>query len=80
MAHLNKVMQPINLPGEMVCVDIFQRPDGTFGFDEFRREPEDGRGWFSIVYYGEQVFQSFADAKTEAQRQVRWLEEVETQA
>ena len=23
------------------CVDIFSRPDGTFGFEEFRRDPED---------------------------------------
>ena len=23
------------------CVDVFSRPDGTFGFEEFRRDPED---------------------------------------
>jgi hypothetical protein len=23
------------------CVDFFSRPDGTFGFEEFRRDPED---------------------------------------
>jgi hypothetical protein len=26
------------------CVDIFSRPDGTFGFEEFRRDPEDRGG------------------------------------
>jgi len=26
------------------CVDVFARPDGTFGFEEFRRDPED-MGW-----------------------------------
>ncbi|HEY2564091.1 MAG TPA: hypothetical protein VGI44_10300, partial [Acidimicrobiales bacterium] len=26
------------------CVDIFSRPDGTFGFEEFRRDPEDMGG------------------------------------
>ena len=24
------------------CVDLFSRPDDTFGFEEFRRDPEDG--------------------------------------
>src|SRR5215831_16160475 len=23
------------------CVDVFSRPEGTFGFEEFRRDPED---------------------------------------
>jgi hypothetical protein len=23
------------------CVDIFRRPDGSYGFEEFRRDPED---------------------------------------
>jgi hypothetical protein len=23
------------------CVDLFQRPDGTWGFEEFRRDVED---------------------------------------
>ena len=25
----------------MRCVDLFRRPDGTFGYEEFRRDPED---------------------------------------
>ncbi|ATG43292.1 hypothetical protein PhaeoP18_01333 [Phaeobacter piscinae] len=44
MAHINKVIRSINLDGELICTDIFQRPDGSYGFDEFRRDPEDGRG------------------------------------
>jgi hypothetical protein len=27
------------------CVKIVQRGDGTFGFDEYRRDPEDAGGW-----------------------------------
>jgi len=49
MAHENKVIRSVNLDGETICVDIFQRPDGTYGFDEFRRDPEDGRGWSGVV-------------------------------
>jgi hypothetical protein len=27
------------------CVDLFRRPDGTFGFEEFRRDLEDASTW-----------------------------------
>jgi hypothetical protein len=27
------------------CVDIIRHVDGTFGFKEFRRDPEDRGGW-----------------------------------
>jgi hypothetical protein len=27
------------------CVDCFSRPDGSFGFEEFRRDVEDGGAW-----------------------------------
>lgn len=76
MAHVNKVIRSINLDGETVCVDIFQRPDGSFGFDEFRRDPEDGRGWFSIGHHGEARFDSVEDTMAEAQRAVHWLSDV----
>ena len=41
MAHLNKVIRSINAPGDARCVDLFARPDGSFGFEEYRRDPED---------------------------------------
>lgn len=67
MAHENTVLHSVNLDGETVCVDIFQRPDGSYGFDQFRRDPEDGRGWYSISYFGDMRFPSaeaaFAEAK-----------------
>jgi len=33
------------------CVDIFKRPDGTFGFEEFRRDSEDMGSWTPIAYF-----------------------------
>ena len=33
------------------CVDVFSRPDGTFGFEEFRRDPEDMGAWTPTSYY-----------------------------
>ena len=44
MAHDNKVVQSFNLDGGSRCVDVFLRPDGSFGFEEYRREAEDLRG------------------------------------
>ena len=73
LAGKNLVVKSINLDGECLCVDIFQRPDGTFGFGEYRRDPEDGRGWFAVGSFSEQSFESEADALAEAQKQVAWL-------
>ena len=51
LTHSNIIVQSFNLEGDTVCVDIFMRADGTYGIDEFRRDPEYGRGWFSISHY-----------------------------
>jgi hypothetical protein len=68
-------MRSINLDGEYICVDIFLRPDGTYGFDEFRRDPEDSRGWYSIGHFGDQVFADADAALKKAQDCVPWLSE-----
>ena len=44
------------------CVDIFMRDDGTFGYEEYRRDHEDPRGWFSLQRHGSRSFPSEADA------------------
>ena len=74
MTHESTVLLSVNLDGGTVCVDIFQRPDGSFGFDEFRRDPEDMRGWFSIGSHGEKRFTSAQDALSMAKEVVGWLE------
>jgi hypothetical protein len=56
------------------CVDIFVRDDGTFGFEEYRRDVEDGRGWFSLDHYAQLVFASAADALADAKARVAWLQ------
>ena len=30
------------------CVDIFRRADNSFGFEEYRKDPEANEGWFRI--------------------------------
>jgi hypothetical protein len=59
---------------------VFQRIDGTFGFEEYRRDPEDGRGWFVIGWFGEQQFSTTSDALIEARKRILWLDDIEPTA
>jgi hypothetical protein len=73
VAQKNLVVHSFNLDGETRCVDIFRRPDGTYGFEEYRREPEDGRGWFAIGTYSSRSFDTESDAVANARASIRWL-------
>jgi hypothetical protein len=55
------------------CVDIFVRPDGTFGFEEFRRDPEDMGAWTPIAYYSVREFTSEEATIAAARAAVVWL-------
>ncbi len=55
------------------CVDLFSRPDGTYGFEEFRRDVEDGGAWTPVQYYSGLVYSSAAEACYHAERAVLWL-------
>lgn len=55
------------------CVDILVRPDGSYGFEEFRRDPEDGGLWQCLNRYAQLSFASERDARDAAQRCVPWL-------
>jgi hypothetical protein len=54
-------------------VDAFVRPDGTSGFQEFRRDPEDGV-WTPLNYFSTRLFQSENDAVSSARKNVAWLD------
>ena len=45
------------------CVDFFSRPDGSFGFEEVRRDPEDRGAWTPVQYHSR---------TTSVRRAVRW--------
>jgi hypothetical protein len=55
------------------CVDLFQRPDGTWGFEEFRRDAEDAGAWTPAAYYSPAVFPTKDAAWSTAIGTVRWL-------
>jgi hypothetical protein len=58
------------------CVDIFSRPDGTFGYEEFRRDVEDGGAWTPTDYFSGTSFATVEQVYTAAERSVRWLADV----
>ena len=74
MAHTHTVLYSINHDGDTICVDVFRRPDDTFGFEEFRRDPEDVRGWFAIGHYGRETFSSVEAALDAATGCVGWFD------
>ena len=55
------------------CVDLFQRPDGTYGFEEFRRDVEDGGAWTPVQYYSGVAYASKDAALNAACKAVAWL-------
>jgi hypothetical protein len=57
------------------CVDIFRRPDGSHGFEEFRRDAEDGGAWTPMWYYSGASYPSKEAALAAATSSVVWLGE-----
>ncbi|RTL50879.1 MAG: hypothetical protein EKK40_12305 [Bradyrhizobiaceae bacterium] len=58
------------------CVDFFARPDGTFGFEEFRRDSEDGGRWTPTQHFSGAAYSSPAQSLGAAEHSVRWLGDV----
>ena len=54
-------------------MDIFSRPDGSYGFEEFRKDPEDMGKWTGVQYYSALSFGTEAEALEEAKTRVKWL-------
>jgi hypothetical protein len=67
------VVESIDAPDGARCVDIFQRADGSFGFEEYRRDIEDQRGWFAIGGHAARRFDSAPAARREAATRVTWF-------
>lgn len=62
------------------CVDIFLRPDKSFGFEEFRRDVEDAGAWTPVHYYAGLSFETVEDAYAAAERSVPWLADILAEA
>lgn len=55
------------------CVDLFRRPDGTFGYEEFRLDPEDGGAWTPVRFASGLSYASLEDTRAAAGCAVVWL-------
>ena len=69
----NKVLKSFQNQAADRCVDIFIRDDGTYGYEEYRRDHEDGRGWFPLHRYSYQIFDEEEHALVQAQSTVAWM-------
>ena len=55
-------------------VNIFQREDKTFGFEELEFESKEN-SWYPVGRYSLAIIDSFENAIREARSRVRWLAE-----
>jgi hypothetical protein len=55
------------------CVDVFWRPDDSFGFEEFRRDPEDMGTWTPVAYFSGRSYATEDEARAAARLAVPWL-------
>lgn len=58
------------------CVDLFFRPDNSFGFEEFRRDVEDAGAWTPTANYSALAYPTADLAYAAAERSVHWLADV----
>ena len=68
-----KVLQSVENDIEDRCVDFFVRTNGTFGFEEYRRDREDDVGWKKMGQYSGTKFSSMEAAKESARYLIGWL-------
>ncbi len=67
------VFASVENPEHDRCVDFFSRPDGSFGFEEFRRDVEDQGEWTPVGYFSDHAFKTRDEAEGTAREAVPWL-------
>jgi len=70
----NLVLRSIETDDGGRCVDIFRRPDGSCGFEEYRRDHEDPSGWGGAVGFAGRRFDDANAAIHAAIGVVSWLD------
>jgi len=68
------VLESVNAPDGVHCVDLFERPDGSFGFELCRRVAEDGQGWGICVQDGAVRFETKTAARGAAVELYSWID------
>jgi len=73
MTERPTVVRSINDETATRCVDVYRNADGSFGYGEFRRDPEDPRGWTRLGGLMSGKFGSPEEALTASRAAVPWL-------
>lgn len=68
-----RVLSSHQTPDASRCVDIFARPDGTFGFEAFRRDPEDLGAWTPVGSFSKRTYPSASAAVDAARQAAPWV-------
>ncbi len=55
------------------CIDFFEHPDGGFGFEHFRSDPEDMGQWTALGGSGPTRYSNMDDAVRGAAGEVAWF-------
>jgi len=69
-----KVIESLHNQEADRCVDVFAHADGTFGYEEYRRDHEDGGRWHSLQRYSSLKFATADEARSQALSGVDWLD------
>ena len=67
------VLESLETGDGLRCVDLFRRPDGSFGYEEFRRDPEDRGAWTPVRFASGLGYPSLREAYAAARSAVVWL-------
>ena len=70
------ILKSINNLDDTLCVDIFERSDGSFGFEEYRRELENYEGWYKIGLFDQHRFNTKDEAYAEAKKNIKWFRSI----
>ena len=69
----SKVLKSLEDADGFRCLDIFKRLDGTFGFKEYRRDPEDYGQWTLVEDFSDLSYSTEGEALMAARQMVRWI-------
>ena len=69
----NTVILSVNNDEGNLCVDIFIRKNKTFGFEEYRKDPENIDGWYKVGNYSDKIYSNQKEAFKDACEYIMWF-------
>ena len=69
----NFVIYSVNNFDESRCLDLFQRKNNSFGYQEYRRDKETYEGWYKVGSYEDMIFLTKEEAYNSAYENIGWF-------